>query len=69
MLLIGTRQELSKLGGISVSAGNISINSTDKVCNLGFIMDEYLTLNKQINNVCRKSHYHLTRIRQIRPLS
>ena len=67
MLLIGTRQQLSKLGDISVSVGNISINPTDDVCNLGFILDSHLTLNKQISNVCRKSHYHLTRIRQIRP--
>ena len=67
ILLIGTRQQLRKLGDISVSVGGISINPTDKVCNLGFILDENLTLNKQISNVCRKSHYHLTRIRHIRP--
>ena len=52
---------------MTVSVGGISINPTDKVCNFGFILDENLTLNKQINNVCRKSHYHLTRIIHIRP--
>ena len=67
-LIIGSTQQLNKVNMdlISLRVGQDTITPSDKVKNLGVIFDSQLSFKHHINNITRKSYYHLTRIRQIK---
>ena len=65
-LVIGTRQQLSKVNISSITVGNAAVMKSSVVRNLGSYIDDKLTMNSHINKVCNASFYHLHNIRRIR---
>ena len=53
---------------ICFTYSTVLISSLPKVCNLGVIFDNYLSLDAHISNICRSTHFHLRNIGQIRTL-
>ena len=65
-LVIGTRQQLSKVNISSITVGKSAIMKSSVVRNLGSYIDDKLSMNSHINKVCNASFYYLYNIRQIR---
>ena len=65
-LVIGTRQQLSKVNISSITVGNSAIMKSSVVRNLGSYIDDKLSMNSHINKVCNASFYYLHDIRRIR---
>ena len=59
-LLIGNRQQLSKIQ-------NTSLNTAHYARNLGFVFDEHLTLSDQISALSKSCYFHIRQLRCIRP--
>jgi len=68
--LIFFRSPLSKLStdDISIQIGNNVILPSDNVQNLGVVFDKHMTFEKQIGNVCKRTHFQLMNIRKIRTM-
>src|SRR5437870_5224634 len=65
-LLIGTKQQRSKLTNSSIFFKNVSLTPTDSARNLGVIFDSNLDFTKHISSICRSSFFHIRQLRQIR---
>ena len=65
-LVIGTRQQLSKVNISLITVGNSVITKSSVVRNLGSYIDDKLSMNSHINKVCNASFYYLHNIRWIR---
>ena len=65
-LVIGTRQQLSKVNISLITMGNSAVMKSSVVRNLGSYIDDKLTMNSHINKVCNASFYYLHNIRRIR---
>ena len=61
-LVIGTRQQLSKV----ITVGNSAIMKSSVVGNLGSYIDDKLSMNSHIKKVSNASFYYLHNIRRIR---
>ena len=66
LLVIGTRQQLSKVNISSITVRNSSIMKSLVVRNLGSYIDDKLSMNSHINRVCNTSFYYLHNITRIR---
>ena len=66
-LLIGTRQQRSKIINPSISFKDVSLSPTDSARNLGVIFDSNLDFKSNISSICRSSFFHIRQLRQIRP--
>jgi hypothetical protein len=68
-LIFGTPARLKLLDpATSLSVGDSDIPLSDSARNLGVIFDGSLSFSKQIDAVCRSSHYHIRDLRRIRRL-
>ena len=65
-LVIGTRQQLSKVNISSITVGNSAIMKSSVVRNLGSYIDDKPSVNSYINKVCNASFYYLHNIRRMR---
>jgi len=67
-ILIGTRQQRSKINDqdCKLSFGGYNLKPSDVVRNLGFFMDNQLTLSNHISRVCQISFLHIRNFRRIR---
>ena len=65
-LIIGTRQQLSKIQIDSVKVGGVDIKPVEKVRNLGSWFDNHMSMNIHVGKVCSKAFRGLYNIRQIR---
>ena len=65
-LIIGTRQQLSKIQIDSVKVGGVDIKPVEKVRNLGSWFDNHMPMNIHVGKVCSKAFRGLYNIRQIR---
>ena len=65
-LLIGTRQQLSKISAGSLAVGDHQITPALEAKNLGCWFDQQLSMGTQINKICSASYFHLHNIRCIR---
>ena len=66
-LLIGTRQQLQKVGNISMlSVGDSQIAPSCEVRNLGTWFDSKMSMLCHINKTCSSAFYYLYNIRRIR---
>ena len=65
-LVIGTRQQLSKVNSSSITVGNSDIMKSSVVRNLGSYIDDKLSMNSHINKFCNASYCYLHNIRRIR---
>ena len=61
-ILIGTRQQLAKVDGISLCVGDSNVAAK----NLGTWIDSNLNLKINVNNTRKAAYYHLTNMRRIR---
>src|SRR5271154_834585 len=55
IVLLGTRQQLSKLGSLKISVESANIKLCSKVRNLGVIFDSNMTMEDHVNHVCKTS--------------
>ena len=64
-LLIGTRQQLSKIstGSLVVGDHQILVTPAHEAKNLGCWFDQQLSMGTQINKICSASYFHLHNIR------
>lgn len=65
-MLIGTRQQLSKLQPINILVSNSEIQPSSTVKNLGCWFDSHLQMSDHITNVCKACFFHLHNIRRIK---
>ena len=66
VLLIGTIQQLRKVGLRSIQIGEDIIKTSEEARNLGVWLDSNMSLNKQINTTCSSAYHSLYNIRMIR---
>ena len=66
IIVLGSKQQLCKLGIEEFTVGSASIKVVDKVRNLGVIFDRGLSMKDHISTVCNKGFHQLYRLRQIR---
>ena len=65
-LVIGTRQQLSKVNIDSLCVGNATVLSSSEVKNLGCWLDNQLKMDSHINKIRKAAFFHLFNIRRIR---
>jgi hypothetical protein len=67
-MIVGTRQQRSKLVNPALSFQGHSLSPSASVRNLGVIFDSDLTLKPHISNICKTSFLYIRQLRRIRPL-
>ncbi|KAL9984297.1 hypothetical protein ACROYT_G006572, partial [Oculina patagonica] len=65
-LIIGSRQQLSKIHIDKITVGESTIEPVKMVRNLGAWFDSHMSMNSHIGKVCSKAFRSLYNIRQIR---
>ena len=65
-LMVGTPYQLKKLQINSICVDNTEIRMVDNVKNLGVFFDKHLTMEKQVNNMCRNAYFNIRNISKIR---
>ena len=65
-MLIGTKQQLSKINFDSLTVGSIDVAPVTVARNLGTWFDSNLNLQGQIHNTCKSEFFHLYNIWRIR---
>ena len=65
-LIIGTRQQLSKVQTDSISVGESRISSSKEVRNLGTWLDNTLSMSTQVSKVASSCFYYIYNIRRVR---
>ena len=65
LLMLGSKFQLNKVDNIQTKVGNCTIYPKTKVRNLGFIFDEILNLNEQVNENWNKIILLITEIQSI----
>ncbi len=66
VILLGSKQKLSKIGDLEIEIGSSKIKSCDNVRNLGVVLDSNVTMEKQVNNICKTSFYYIRLLGQLR---
>ena len=66
VILLGTKQQLSKFSDLSVTVGNVDIKPCSKVRNLGFILDKNMTMEDHVNNICKTSYFYIRLLGKLR---
>ncbi|CAB4036288.1 Hypothetical predicted protein, partial [Paramuricea clavata] len=65
-LIIGTKQQLAKVNISQIKIGDLVVDKSKVVRNLGSWFDERFIMETHINKVCKTAFYHLHNIRRIR---
>ena len=65
-LIIGTRQQLSKISIQSIKIGQTEVSTVASACNLGTRFDMHLDMGTHITKICNNASYYLYNIRHIR---
>ena len=64
-LVIGTRKQLNKLSPLQLQVGDQMIDPSLNVRNLGFFVDNSLSMNTHINGMCKAAFYPIHNIRRV----
>ena len=64
-LVIGTRQQLNELSPSVLHVGDLMIDPSVNVRNLGTILDNSISMDTHINQVRKTAFYHIHNIRRI----
>ena len=64
-LVIRTRQQLNKLNPPVLHVGDDMIDPSVKVRNLGTILDNSISMDAHINQVCKAAFHHIHNIRRV----
>ena len=65
-LIIGTRQQLSKISIQSIKIGQTEVSTVASARNLGTWFDMHLDMGTHITKICNSAFYYLYNIRHIR---
>ena len=65
-LIIGTRQQLTKVNISSITVGDSDVMRSSVVKNLGVFIDDKLSMNSHVNKICNTSFCYLHNIMRIR---
>ena len=65
ILLIGTRQQLSKVEPLPLRVGTVDIESVNGVRNLGAWFDSMFFMETRIDRLCSSGFYYLHNLRGI----
>ena len=65
-ILLGTRQQLAKVDGISLCVGDPKVSPVKLAKNLDTWIGSNINLKINVNNTCKAANYHLTNVRRIR---
>ena len=65
LIIFGTKQQLAKIGEVTIAIGNIQVHSVDQVRNLGHYMDKLLKNGPHINILVTNLHLQLKNIHMI----
>lgn len=65
-LILGTRQQMSKINISSITVGSSQVERLSVVKNLGTFLDDKLSMNAHINKVFNVSFYYIHNIWRIR---
>ena len=66
VMIIGTRQQLTKVELRSLHVGDVEVSPVGLVRNLNTWLDENMNMVTHINKTCKASYFHLYNIRRIR---
>src|SRR5271156_2499648 len=66
VVMIGTKQQLSKVGNIEISVRNVNIRPCSKVRNLGVIFDYNMAMVEHVNSVCKASYFYIRLLGKLR---
>ena len=66
LVIFGTKQQLAKIGEVSIAIGNIRVQPVGQVRNLGYYMDQLLKNDPHINKLVANLHLQLKNIHRIR---
>ena len=66
LVISSSRSSVNK--DITLTIGNAVISPSSSCRNLGVMFDEHATMDHQISNICRSTHFHLRNINSIRSL-
>ena len=66
VMIIGTRQQLTKVELRSLHVGDVEVSPVGVVRNLGTWLDEDMNTVTHISKTCKASYFHLYNIRRIR---
>src|SRR3977135_128017 len=66
VVLLGTKQQLSKLSNLEISVGNANIKPCTKIRNLGIIFDSNMTMEDHVNNICKTSYFYIRLLGKLR---
>ena len=64
-LLVGTCQQLAKVGVESIKVGDTDITPSSYVKNLGVHLDNHMSMDVHISKVCSKAYHGLYNVCQI----
>jgi hypothetical protein len=66
LLLIGSSHQLNKLSVNHINIENTKITGTSNVKNLGVIFDNHMTMEKQVNKMCKNAYFNIRNISKIK---
>ena len=66
LLVIGAPQQLKKLQVSSINIENVEIKTMDHVRNLGVIFDKNMTMEKQVNKMCKNAYFNIRNLSKLR---
>ena len=66
VVLLGIKQQLSKLSNLEISVWNANIKPCTKVRNLGVIFCNNMTMEDQVNNICKTSYFYIRLLGKLR---
>ncbi len=65
-IFLGTKARLGQMNSTSVNVGNSVITPTNKVKNLGVLLDKNLSMDDQVKAMCKAGFYHVKNLWKIR---
>ena len=65
LIMFGTKQQLAKIGEVSIAIGNILVHPVDQIRNLGYYTDKLLKNGPHINKLVTNLHLQLKNIIRI----
>jgi len=66
VLLLGTKQQLNKLGKLEINVGSANIKPCTKVRNLCVIFDNNMTMEDHVNSICKTSYFYIRLLGKLR---